>query len=287
MTRRSPTARRRRLGIELRRLREAADLTIDQVAEALECSDSKVSRIETGRVSATPRDVRDMLALYQVDDEQRDALVQIAREARQKGWWHEYFDVPFVPAYVGLEVAAVSVRIYEPLVVPGLLQTVGYARVVLRSVFPKLPADELERRVELRMARQSLLTQDDPMALWVVLDEAVLHRLVSERVVAREQLDRLTDVAALPSVTLQVLPFAAGVHAGVDGPFTILGFDEPADPDVVHLEHAAGLEYAAGALFLESTEELKRFALLFDQLCGAALDPGASADFIAALAKEL
>lgn len=281
MTRRSPTVRRRRLGFELRRLREAADLNIDQVAKALECSDSKISRIETGRVSATPRDVRDMLELYQVSNEQRDALIQIAREARQKGWWHEYNDVPIVPAYVGLEVAAASVRVYDPLLVPGILQTVEYAEAVIRSVFPKLPREEIERRAELRMTRQSLLTQDDPLMLWVVLDEAVLHRLAGECAVAREQLHRLIEKAKLPNVTLQVLPFAAGMHAGVDGAFTIIGFDEPADPDLVFLEHAAV------ALYLETAEEVDRFALLFDQLRGAALDPGASADFIAALAKEL
>ncbi|HEV8651715.1 MAG TPA: helix-turn-helix transcriptional regulator [Actinomycetes bacterium] len=281
MTRRSPTVRRRRLGIELRQLREAADLTIDQVAKALECSDSKVSRIETGRVGATPRDVRDMLALYQVSDEQRDALIQIAREARQKGWWHEYGDVPIVPAYIGLEVAAASVRLFEPLVVPGILQTVEYARAVIHSVFPKLPPEEIEHRAELRMARQSLLTQDDPLALWVVLDEAVLHRLIGEHAVAREQLHRLIEAAELPNVTLQMLPFAAGVHAGSDGAFNIIGFDEPADPDLVFLEHAAV------ALYLETAEEVDRFRLLFDRLCDTALDPAASTDFIMALAKEL
>lgn len=281
MPRSSPTVRRRRLGFELRQLREAAGLTIDRVAEALEFSESKISRIETARVSATPRDVRGMLELYGVSGGQRDALIQIARETREKGWWQAYSDVPIVPAYVGLEVAAASIRIYQSLVVPGLLQTVEYARAVIRSVFPELHPEEVERRVELRMARQALLTQDDPLSLWVILDEAALRRRIGGSEVMREQLRHLTESATPPTVTLQVLPFAAGGHAGIDGAFTILGFPEPADPDVVYLDHAGG------DLYLESAHEIQRYALLFDHLRAAALKPEDSMDFLTALTKEL
>jgi transcriptional regulator with XRE-family HTH domain len=148
---RTPTIRRRRLAAELRRLREAAGLTIDQVAEALECSSSKISRIETEQVSATPRDVRDMLSLYGVEGQQRDALLQVSREARQKGWWFQYRDLPEA-TLVGLEAAASSLRIWEPIRIPALFQTREYARASLRAVRPTLNAEDIERRVELRLA---------------------------------------------------------------------------------------------------------------------------------------
>src|SRR5829696_7959481 len=170
MTTRTPTGRRRRLGAELRRLREAAGLTIDKVAEELECSPSKVSRIETGQVSATPRDVRDMLGLYRVDDARREAMVQVAREARQRGWWQKFVDVPDgVPAYVGLETAATSIDVYMSLIVPALLQTPDYARAVIGAVRPDLPPSEIDRRVELRLRRQDLLDQERPPRMRVLL----------------------------------------------------------------------------------------------------------------------
>src|SRR4029453_3181084 len=163
MTTRTPTGRRLRLGAELRRLREEAGLTIDRVAEVLECSPSKVSRIETGQVSATPRDVRDMLGLYRVDDARLEAMVQVAREARQRGWWQKFVDVPDgVPAYVGLEAAATSIDVYMSLIVPALLQTPDYARAVIAAVRPDLPTEEVDRRVELRLRRQDLLVQQRP-----------------------------------------------------------------------------------------------------------------------------
>ena len=185
--RRSPTIRRRRLGAELRRRREAAGVTIDGVAERLECSASKISRIETGHTSATPRDVRDMLEIYGVLGAESDELVQIAREARQKGWWHPYSTV-LTGAYVGLEAAAQSVRAYEQQVVPGLLQTEEYAKAMIRAARPDITADEVDRRVRVRLGRQSLLNQDDPIDLWVVLDEAVVSRPVGGDGVMRAQL---------------------------------------------------------------------------------------------------
>jgi transcriptional regulator with XRE-family HTH domain len=278
VTTRTPTRRRRRLGAELRRLREAAGLTIDRVAEALECSQSKVSRIETGQVSATPRDVRDMLELYQVDDAQLEAMVQIAREARQRGWWYRFVDVPDgVPAYVGLEAAATSIDIYMSLIVPALLQTADYARAVISGVRPDLPAEEIARRVELRMSRQELLDQDNPPALRVLLDDTVLRRPVGGPAVMRGQLRRLVEDAARPTVALQVLPIGTGAHAGMDGPFTIFGFPAPAEPDVV------ALDSAADALYLESAEDLRRYRRVFERLLPSALTPEESIAFIAAL----
>jgi transcriptional regulator with XRE-family HTH domain len=278
VTTQTPTRRRRRLGAELRRLRDKAGLTIDQVAEALECSQSKVSRIETGQVSATPRDVRDMLELYQVDAAQREALVQIAREARQRGWWQKFVDVPDgVPAYVSLEAAATSIDVYMALIVPALLQTAEYARAIIGAVRPDLPGSEIERRVELRVGRQALLDQDNPPALRVLLDDAVLRRPVGGAAVMRGQLQRLLEDAARPGVTVQVLPIGVGAHAGMDGPFTIFGFPAPAEPDIV------ALDSAADALYLESLEDLRRYRRVFERLLPAALPPEESTAFIAGL----
>jgi transcriptional regulator with XRE-family HTH domain len=276
MTTRTPTGRRRRLGAELRRLREASGLTIDRVADALECSQSKVSRIETGQVSATPRDVRDMLALYRVEPDQREAIVQIAREARQRGWWQKFVDVPDgVPAYVGLETAATSIDVYMSLIVPALLQTAEYARAIIGAVRPDLPRAEIERRVELRMSRQTLLDRDDPPELRVLLEEAVLQRPVGGPAVMAGQLRRLLEDAERPAVTIQVLPVATGAHAGMDGPFTIFGFPAPAEPDVV------ALDSAADALYLEGPEDVRRYRRVFERLLPVALTPEASAEFIA------
>ena len=277
MTTRTPTGRRRRLGAELRRLREAAGLTIDQVAEVLECSQSKVSRIETGQVSATPRDVRDMLALYRVSDAQREAMVQIAREARQAGWWQKFVDVPDgVPAYVGLETAATSIDVYMSLIVPALLQTADYARAVIGAVRPDLPGAEIDRRVELRLRRQALLDQDQPPALRVLLDDTVLRRPVGGYEVMAAQRRRLLKDAARPTVTLQMLPTAAGAHAGMDGPFTIFSFPAAAERDVV------ALDSAADALYLENPEDVARYRRVFELLLPAALTPEASAEHISA-----
>jgi transcriptional regulator with XRE-family HTH domain len=276
MTTRTPTGRRRRLGAELRRLREETGLTIDRVAEALECSQSKVSRIETGQVSATPRDVRDMLALYRVDEARREAIVQVAREARQPGWWQKFVDVPDgVPAYVGLEAAATSIDVYMSLIVPALLQTADYARAVIGAVRPDLPAPEIDRRVELRLRRQALLDQERPPVLRVLLDDTVLRRPVGGAAVMAAQRRRLLADTGRPAVTIQVLDTAAGAHAGMDGPFTIFGFPAPAERDVV------ALDSAADALYLENPEDLRRYRRVFELLLPAALSPAASTAAIA------
>jgi transcriptional regulator with XRE-family HTH domain len=275
MTTRTPTGRRRRLGAELRRLREAAGLTIDRVAEELECSPSKVSRIETGQVSATPRDVRDMLGLYRVDDDRLEAMVQVAREARQRGWWQKFVDVPDgVPAYVGLETAATSMDIYMALLVPALLQTPDYARAVIAAVRPDLPSRELDRRVELRLRRQDLLGQERPPRMRVLLDDTVLARPVGGPAVMAAQRRRLLADADRPAVTIQVLEAGAGAHAGMDGPFTIFGFPAPAERDVV------ALDSAADALYLEASEDVARYRRVFELLLPVARSPEDSAAII-------
>ncbi|MFI5495414.1 helix-turn-helix domain-containing protein [Actinoplanes sp. NPDC051859] len=277
--RRSPTIRRRRLGAELRRYRDAAGVTIEVVADRLGCSPSKVSRIETGHTSATPRDVKDMLDIYGVNGAESDELVQIAREARQKGWWHPFSTV-LTGAYVGLEAAAKTIRAYEQQVVPGLLQTDKYAIAMIRSARLGDTEQELEQRVRVRMARQALLIQDDPIDLWVVLDEAVLSRPVGGDEVMRDQLLRLVEMAELPNVTLQILPFAVGAHAGMDGTFAILDFPDAEDPNVVFAENATG------GLFLEKSDELRKYNSIFETIQATALSPEESKIMIQMLAEE-
>ncbi|OJF14916.1 helix-turn-helix domain-containing protein [Couchioplanes caeruleus] len=277
--RRSPTIRRRRLGAELRRYRDAAGVTIEVVADRLGCSPSKVSRIETGHTSATPRDVKDMLDIYGINGAESDELVQISREARQKGWWHPFSTV-LTGAYVGLEAAAKSIRAYEQQVVPGLLQTDRYAIAMIRSARLGDSEQEIEQRVRVRMARQALLIQDDPIDLWVVLDEAVLSRPVGGDEVMRDQLLRLAEMTELPNVTLQILPFAVGAHAGMDGTFAILDFPDAEDPNVVFAENATG------GLFLEKTDELRKYNSIFDTIQATALSPEESKNMIVMLAEE-
>ncbi|PXY33052.1 transcriptional regulator [Prauserella sp. PE36] len=268
-----PTVRRRRLASELRRLREAADLTIDEVGEKLECSASKVSRIETGHVGVTPRDARDMLELYGVRGDEQEALVQLAREARKRGWWHAYNEV-FTGTFVGLEADASSLRAFQALLVPGLLQTRRYAHAVIRAMRPDAEDTEIGRRVAARMERQQLLRDPHPPEYWAVIDEAVLHREVGGTEVMAEQLARLLEVAQLPHVTIQVVPFNAGAHPGMEGPFLILGFPEQADHDVVYVDSTST------GLYLELEADVRRYALMFDHLRAAALKPDDSIQVI-------
>jgi transcriptional regulator with XRE-family HTH domain len=280
----SPTVRRRRLASELRSLREAAHLTCEEVAEHLECSASKISRVETGRVSVSPRDVRDMLSLYGVDPQRLDSLVQLARESRQKGWWHAYSDTiqPRFATYVGLEDAASEIRTYEVNLVPGLLQTEDYARSVISAGNLTGSLEDVERRVALRMARQPmLLSGRNPPQLWAVLDEAVLHRTVGGPGLMRLQLDHLVEVASRPNVAVQVIPYSAGAHPGMGKPFVILSFPERADPDVVYLEDLTS------TLYLEDVDEVDRYNVLFNHLRATALSFEESAALMTSVAKEL
>lgn len=274
MTRgKGPTVRRRRLAAELRGLRDEAELTIDEVGEKLECSASKISRIETGHVGVTPRDVRDLLELYGVTGDQREALVQLAREARQRGWWHAYNEV-FTGTFVGLEADASSLRAYQALLIPGLLQTESYAREVFRAMRPDADTVDIDRRVAARMTRQQLLTDANPPTYWAVIDEAVLHRAVGGAEVMAEQFDQLLRISALPHVTMQVVPFSAGAHPGMEGPFLILGFPEQEDPDVVYVDSTSS------GLYLESPSDVRRYGLMFDHLRAAALKPDDSISLI-------
>jgi transcriptional regulator with XRE-family HTH domain len=279
----SPTVRRRRLALELRRLREAAGLTCEEVAEHLECSASKISRVETGRVSVSPRDVRDMLELYKVPSEQREDLVQLARDSRQKGWWHAYSDamMPQMATYLGLESAASEIRIYEVSLIPGLLQTEEYARAVIRAGMMNSPSEDVERKVALRMARQPAMTRDDPPKIWAVLDEAALRRRVGGAGLMRLELEHLLAQAALPNVAIQVIPFAGGAHPAMGRPFIILVFPERVDTDVVYLEDLTS------ALYVEDLAEVDRYNVFFNHLRATALSFDDSAALIASVLKEM
>jgi transcriptional regulator with XRE-family HTH domain len=279
----SPTVRRKRLGIELRRLREQVGLTCEEVGQRLDCSGTRISRIETGRIGAKPGDVRELLETYGVTGPEADSLVQLAREARRKGWWHTYGQVlpPWFEAYVGLEAAATRFRDFQSMVVPGLLQTEDYARAVLRAAPNAGNAEDIDRQVALRMERQSILGQSNPPELWVVLSESILRVQVGGQDVMRAQLRRLIDVAERSSVTMQVLPFATAAHVQPISPFTILEFPDPADPTVVYLEHLTG------SLFLENEEEVRRYTVVFDHLRAEALGTAPSIDLIARVAAKM
>lgn len=275
----SPTVRRRRLASELRRLRERAGLTIEEVGEKLECSASKISRMETGHVGVNPRDARDMLELYGIEGEERDSLVQLARQAKQKGWWHQYNDV-FTGALVGLEQEASSLRAFQALLVPALLQTRDYAYAVLHGIRPDADHAEINRHVDGRLARQRLLVDPDAPRYWAVMDEAVLHRQVGGTQVWRDQLRHLLEVAELPNVNLQVLPFAGGEHCGLEGPFLVLRFADAADSDVVYVENTMS------AVYLEKQSDVERYGLMFEHLIASALPQESSLDLIARMADS-
>lgn len=279
----SPTVRRRRLGMELRRLREASSLMIEDVARHLECSMSRVSRIETGKSVARIRDVRDMLDLYEVADAgQREQLLTLAKEAQQRGWWTEYEAVlsAGLDTYVGLEASAASIRSFQTHLIPGLLQTEEYSRALIRVARPGESPANIDRMISLRRRRQTMLAESGHLELWAVLDEAVLRRPIGGAAVMRAQLTRLLEADELPSVTIQVLPFARGAHPGLDGAFTIMGFPDPTDLDVVYVDSPAG------NIFLEKERDVRRHTTWFDHLRATALPPDESAEFIAAAADE-
>jgi transcriptional regulator with XRE-family HTH domain len=279
-----PTVRRRRLGSELRRLREAHSIKLEEVAEHLGVAASTLSRIETGKAPTKSLYLNAMLEMYGVNDPgQRQVLVDMAREGHRKGWWSVYDDV--LPTgfgiYVGLEVEAAGLRSYEAEVVHGLFQTPDYARAILQEVFHRDSNEQVERLVDLRMKRQDVLDRDPALDIWLILDEAVIRRTIGGPEVMRGQLARLTEASKMPNVTVQVLPFSSGSHAGLRGPFSILEFPERADPDVAYVESVAGI------LYLEKDREVRSCAEAFDRLRAAALSPGASAELIAGAAQDL
>lgn len=274
---------RRRLGIELKRLREQAHLSMDEVARRLDdLSQPKVSRLERGQTQR-PRigDVRAMLELYGVTGEEAEALLDLARGSRQKGWWQAYSDLlpEWFHAYVGLEAEAAQVANFEPQLVPGLLQTEDYARVLARTV-PGITENDVERQVAVKIARQQALTRDQPLKLWAIVDEAVLRRPFGDTQTMRAQLDHLTKVARMPNVVLQVLPFNVGTHPAIYGAFAILSFPDLADTDVVYLD-------ARGGLYLDEPDDIEWYTQMFNLLRAKAADPDRTFALITNAAKEL
>ena len=281
--RRPPSVRARQLAAELRRLRDAARLTGEEVAGQLGWSPSKVSRIETGQTSPGAADLRRMLDIYEVTGTQRDRLERLAQSSDQRGWWDAYTDTlaPEYTALIALEAESESVRWYAPMMVPGLLQTERYAREVIRSGLLIAPPGEVERRVQVKMTRQRVLTRDDPLQMAVVIDEASILRTIGGPQVMREQLGHMTAMAARPNITVQVLPLDAGAHPALNGEFTILTFPDLVAPDVVYLENMAS------DLYVESEAEVYRYGLAFDRLRELALSPEESAELITERADSM
>jgi transcriptional regulator with XRE-family HTH domain len=274
---RSPTVRRRELGALLRKLRTEKGLTVEQAAERLMVSMSKLSRMETGHGVATPRDIRDLCDLYGVTDEiERDHMMNLAREGKQHAWWQSY-DLGYA-TYVGLEVEAVAISAFQSSVVHGLLHTADYARAGHEASMPRLSPDQIELQIEAKLTRQRILTRDNAPRFAVVLDEAALHRMAGGRQVMAAQLTKILDMSALPNVIVQVLPFALGAHPALESNFTILELPNPA-PDVVFVE---GL---IGSTYLERDDDLTRYREIFCKLQSMALNPKESEALIAKTAR--
>ena len=270
-------------GHQLRRLREAAGVTPDQAAEEMRASRAKISRMENGRVGFKARDIADLLTLYGVTAEQtRAQLLELARRANTPGWWAAHSDIlpGWFEAYLGLEAAASVIRTFELQFVHGLFQTEDYARAVTMLGHQAAPAWQIDSRVSLRIKRQDLLTAADPPRVWSVMDETALRRPVGGRQVMRAQLHRLLEVAALPPVSLQVVPFGHGGHAAAGGFFTILRFAEPALPDVVYVEHLTS------ALYLEARTDLDHYLQVMEHISAEALTPTATTRFIKTIISQ-
>jgi transcriptional regulator with XRE-family HTH domain len=276
--------RRRRLAAELRRLREAAHLTCEETAARLECSASKISRIETGRVSVSPRDVRDLLRIYGVPEDQHGRLIELARESRQKGWWQGYGDSvePHFATYLAMESEAAEIRQYNVGRIPTLVQTRDYAHAIItagRAGTGRYPGPP-DRILDMLMERQRLALASPPR-MWVVLDEAALRRQVGGPEVMREQIEHLLELTSTKTTFVQFIPFGCGAYVSMDLPFAIMDFPDPADPQVVCIG------YQTGVLWIEDLTELQRYGVVFHHLQAAALSLDDSAALMRSVLKEL
>lgn len=278
-----PTVLRILLGSQLRRLREATGITREDAGYAIRASGSKISRMELGRVSFKERDVVDLLKLYGVAGDEADSLVELAKNANSPGWWHNYGDVlpEWFQVYVGLEEAASLIRLYEVQFVPGLLQTADYARAVVALGLPGAPAEEIERRVSLRMQRQARLTKPGSPRLWAVVDEAALRRQIGGREVMRAQLKRLIELTAEPNITLQLVPFRSGGHAAESGAFIVLRFPEADLPDVVYLEQLTS------ALYLDKRDDVEKYTEVMERLSVESESPERTVKILSGMLEEV
>ncbi|MFD1082934.1 helix-turn-helix domain-containing protein [Micromonospora andamanensis] len=279
-----PTVLRMLLGAQLRRLRESRGVTRESAGWEIRSSESKISRMELGRVGFKERDVADLLTLYGVTAEQeRAALLKLARDANNPGWWHRYGDVlpSWFQSYLGLEAAAALIRSYEVQFVPGLLQTPEYARAVVLLGHSTAGPDEIDRRVDLRMRRQELLSRPRPPRLWAVVDEAALRRPIGGPEVMRGQLEALLKATRTSNVRLQVIPFAAGGHAAAGGAFTILRFGDQDLPDIVYIEQLTS------AIYLDKREDLDFYAVAMERLCVEAEPPERTPEILERMIADL
>jgi transcriptional regulator with XRE-family HTH domain len=276
----NPTVRRRRLGQELRRLRELKGMTAEEVAERLLVSQSKISRLENGRRSISQRDVRDLCGVYEVEDQRMvDSLMEMAKDSRQQGWWHAFGDVPY-SVYIGLETDAASLRVYDPQVVPGLLQTRQYAEALISGALPETAQAEIDKRVQVRLRRQERVSAgENPLRLWSVMDESALRRVVGGPELMRDQLEHLVEQSQLPHVTVQVIPFEMGAHPGINGQYAILEFPDTADSSVVYIEGVTS------DLYLEKPNDVQKYSVMYEHLRAQALNVEQSRRLIADIAK--
>jgi len=280
---RGPTLRRRELGAALRDLRQSKGLTIEGVADEMLCSPTKISRIETAQRAASLRDVRDLCRIYGVDDARTDQLMRLTRESRQRGWWQEFNEVPpDLSTYIGLEGDAESIRTFESVFVPGLLQTEAYAEAVIRgNAFPEPDEALVAERVSVRMRRQERLTDENPTKFWAVIDEVVIRRSFGSPDVMREQLLKLVEMSRLRNVTLQVIPMSAGAYPGLEASaVTVLKFSET-------LTNVVYVEGILGNLFSEREAEAARISEIFDRLRAEALSPAGTRDLLESAAQAL
>jgi transcriptional regulator with XRE-family HTH domain len=275
--------RRILLGSQLRRLREAKEITREDAGYAIRASESKISRMELGRVSFKERDVADLLSLYGIDDAQeRESLLGLVREANKSGWWHSFSDAMpnWFQTFVGLEEAASLVRTYEVQFIPGLLQTEEYARAIMNLNRPGLAKDEVDRRINLRMRRQKLLEDGSGPRLWAIIDEAALRRPVGGPKVMKGQIQKLIDASELPNVVVQVMPFRFGGHAAESGAFTILRFPDDDVSDVVYIEQLTS------ALYLDKRDDVDQYIQVMERLSVDSQPPETTPDLLAEIRKD-
>ena len=275
----SPTIRQRELGMRLREFRTAKGLTVEDVANELLCSPTKVSRAETGARRATLRDVRDLCQIYELDSETSAELMELAREARQPGWWTKYDDLKIAP-YIGMEQAATAITAFGMYYVPALLQTEDYARAIIKGIAPKIEEAIQGQRVEARMMRQKLLFQPKPPKYRALVDEAVLHRQVGGCAVIKAQLDKILSLIREERAAVQVIPYEVGAYGATDSNFTYMEFAGTKLPDLVFVE---GL---VSQLYLERPDELARYREALDYLRDEALNPRDSAKKIERMRDE-
>jgi transcriptional regulator with XRE-family HTH domain len=277
-----PTVRLRRLAAELRNLRSGAELSREDVEKRTGINEATLYRIETARARPQRRTLVALLDLYDVTDPQRSDLLAISRDAQNQGWLQPYHsELPEeYSAYISFEAEARSVRNYESLYIPGLLQTEDYTRAIIVDGLPTATQTEVEQRIQARLERQALLTRDKPLELWAIVDEAAIRRIVGGRDIMQAQLKRILEAAQAPNLTFQMIPYDKGAHPGMAGSFVQMGFEDPGDPELIFMDSLAG------GLFLETDADIRRYKLMFEHLQAAALSPRETSAELAKAAKS-